>query len=92
MTPKIAAAFVVADICKELDPDCPVALGGAHPTVSYDQSIAYNSIDFIVRCEGEIAFSRLIKKIDNTKESLLTYQGFLIKKMVASNIILPHNS
>ena len=64
MTPQIASALRVADLCKEYDPDCYVVMGGAHPTVSPEQSIAYPAIDFIVRGEGEIAFSELIKAID----------------------------
>ena len=80
MTPKIASALVVADICKEVNPDCPVVLGGAHPTVSPDQSIAYDSIDFIVRGEGEIAFSRLIKKIDAGEKDFGDIPGLSYKE------------
>ena len=80
MTPKIASALVVADICKEVNPDCPVVLGGAHPTVSPDQSIAYNPIDFIVRGEGEITFSRLIKKIDAGERSFGDIPGLSYKE------------
>ena len=71
MTPKIASALVVADICKEVNPDCPVVFGGAHPTVSPEQTISYESIDFIVRGEGEKSFAELIKAIDEGENKKL---------------------
>ncbi|MBT9164997.1 MAG: 2-hydroxyethylphosphonate methyltransferase [candidate division WS2 bacterium] len=80
MTPKIASAFIVADICKEVNLDCPVVLGGAHPTVSPDQSIAYDSIDFIVRGEGEITFAKLIKKIDAGEKDFSDISGLSYKE------------
>jgi radical SAM superfamily enzyme YgiQ (UPF0313 family) len=64
MTPKIASALRVADLCKEYDADMPVVMGGAHPTVSPEQSISYDAIDLIVRGEGEKSFLQLVKAID----------------------------
>ena len=68
MTPKIASALKVADLCKEYNPDMPVVMGGAHPTVSPEQSISYDAIDFIVRGEGEKSFLQLVKAIDARQE------------------------
>jgi anaerobic magnesium-protoporphyrin IX monomethyl ester cyclase len=63
VTPKIASALKVADLCKEYNPHIPVVMGGAHPTVSPEQSINHNAIDFIVRGEGERSFLQLVKAI-----------------------------
>lgn len=63
-TPQIASALRVADLCKEYDPDCYVVMGGAHPTVSPDQTVSHASVDFVIRGEGETAFRRLVATIE----------------------------
>ena len=80
MTPQVASALRVADLCKEYDPDCYVVMGGAHPTVSPEQSIAYPAIDFIVRGEGEIAFCDLVKAIDADTQNFSHIKGLSYKQ------------
>lgn len=60
-------------------PSIPIVLGGHHPTVFYSEFIAEEYIDFVIRGEGDIAFSELIEAIQG-KRSLrqvanLTYKS-----------------
>lgn len=80
MTPQIASALKVADLCKQLDPKCLVLVGGAHPTVSPDQTIKYPSVDFIIRGEGEVSFRELIKAINSNEKVLTGIKGLSFKK------------
>lgn len=80
LTPKIASALVVADLCKDYDPDCLVVMGGAHPTVSPEQCIEYPSIDLIVRGEGERTFEELLKEVSGGGKDYRNIRGISYKE------------
>lgn len=61
MTTKVASAFKLASLCKDLDQDVIVVIGGPHATVKADETLRIHpDIDFVVRGEGEISFSDLV--------------------------------
>lgn len=80
MTPQVASALKVADLCKQHDPECDVIIGGAHPTVSPDQTIKYPSVDFIIRGEGETSFRKLIRAIDADDQDFSGIEGLSYKQ------------
>lgn len=61
---EIGSAIKIADLCKEYDPNCKVVLGGLHPTFMADSCIENESVDFIVRGEGEYSMLELCRAIE----------------------------
>src|SRR3989344_302918 len=61
LTPGRHQALRVARLVKHLTPSARVVLGGIHPTLMWSQMMEfYPEIDYIVRGEGEVAFSELV--------------------------------
>jgi radical SAM superfamily enzyme YgiQ (UPF0313 family) len=61
ITPSIASAFKVASIVKKTNKDIAVVMGGPHITLKFDEVMKIcPDVDFLVRGEGEIAFSELV--------------------------------
>ncbi len=64
MTFQYAEILKLARLSKEYLPEVPVVVGGYHPTVNYEEMTAdkttWDSIDYIIRSEGEIAFNKLL--------------------------------
>ncbi len=55
----------IANICKEVFPEVPVVLGGAHASYDYENILSKHScIDYIVRSEGEETFYELVEAIE----------------------------
>ncbi len=61
MTVKYVPALLLADLAKKVNPSCIVVFGGSHPTVLPEQTIENSSIDFVIRGEGELTLSELVK-------------------------------
>ena len=79
-TTRVAAAFRTAQISKEVLPGIPVVMGGPHPSVKADETLKVcPSVDFAIRGEGELSFTRLIKAIvekgDFSKIKGLSYRS-----------------
>jgi len=63
-TAKVASAFRIAQIVKSQN-DTPVVMGGPHPSVRGDESLAIAPfVDFVVRGEGEVSFPQLVEAIE----------------------------
>jgi len=56
----IATALAIAVACKKALPTCTVTLGGVHPTVTPEETITYDAVDFVVRGEGEFSYLELV--------------------------------
>ncbi|MGI6207594.1 MAG: B12-binding domain-containing radical SAM protein [Anaerolineae bacterium] len=56
------------DIIKETLPDCPVVLGGPHPTLATDEVTPNPKVDYIVIREGEIALPQLLRDLEAGKK------------------------
>jgi len=49
----------VAKLVKEIDPNIPVVMGGLHPTLLPEEVLSNQSIDVVVRGEGELTLTHL---------------------------------
>ena len=57
-------ALKTASICKEVNPQCKVIMGGAHVSVLFDDLIRkYDCVDIVVRGEGEFVMPQLLERI-----------------------------
>ena len=55
-TPTFSEAIQISKMVKEVFPEMYVILGGVHPTIFPAQTIAYPSVDFVIKGEGEESF------------------------------------
>ena len=64
-TPSVHYAIEIAETVKGIDHEIKVVLGGAHPTVLPEATLGMSdSVDFIVRHEGEYVFLNLINALE----------------------------
>lgn len=62
-------AFELAKLIKENFPSTPLVAGGPHPTLTAEDTLRHiKAIDMIVRGEGEVTFSELVKSIDRNAD------------------------
>ncbi|MFH1541154.1 MAG: radical SAM protein [Elusimicrobiota bacterium] len=73
-TPTISSALIVSKIAKDIFPDTKIVLGGVHPSVMAEDILKNESVDFIVRGEGEETFRELIAGVDKKKITGLSYK------------------
>ncbi len=73
LTAHVGRAYQIAAMVKEHYPDATVMVGGLHPTALPEEALAQESIDFVVRGEGEEIAYQLCKAIhgDGTPENIL---------------------
>ncbi len=64
LTPTIGVALDTADKVKQVKPDTVVVLGGYHPTFEYESVLAEQSVDIVVRGEGEYTMLDLVQSIE----------------------------
>lgn len=78
MSTKLGAVQNLVNIAKELFPQVPVVLGGAHPSVLYEESLQHTPADFVVIGEGEETFAELLQylKAGKTDYSLIRGLAF----------------
>lgn len=62
---KVASAFKIARLCKEIDPDVIIIVGADHPTIFPSIVLENPDIDFVVRGEGERTVSELIEAMES---------------------------
>src|SRR5215510_2024268 len=62
--PMIRETVQIARAAKQLYPDLPVVLGGWHPSLLPDQTLAADCIDMICIGQGEEAFLEMIRHIE----------------------------
>jgi len=73
-------AVKTAQICKEINPDCTVIMGGAHASVMQKDIIKeYEFIDMVVKGEGEQLMPQIVQKVRNLS-TLDDLQGIAYKK------------
>jgi len=71
MTFQYPTAIKVAKMIKEMDKSIKIAIGGYHPTLTYNETINSDDaryIDYIIRGEGEATFRELTQAIDGQRE------------------------
>lgn len=77
----------IAEECKKLNPDIKIIFGGPQATLTDAETLrTFSYVDIIVRGEGELTVSELIRKI-KSKESLETVKGITYrnKKEIVRN-------
>ena len=72
-TPNVFRVFEVSRIVKNFSADIWVVLGGAHPTISPDECLGNENVDFVVRQEGEFTLLELVqlRRGQTTREKIL---------------------
>lgn len=74
------SALKIAKIAKEVYPDCITMLGGCHATFwDTNALIECPDLDIIVRKEGEVTFTELLKKLEH-KEKIDDVKGITFRK------------
>jgi radical SAM superfamily enzyme YgiQ (UPF0313 family) len=62
--PMIRETVQIARMAKQLYPEKPVVLGGWHPSLLPDQTLAAEYVDIIVKGQGEEAFLEVVQRIE----------------------------
>ena len=63
--PMIKETVQIAQAAKELYPDLPVILGGWHPSLLPDQTLAAEFVDVVVVGQGEEAFLEILQRLED---------------------------
>ncbi|HTM51002.1 MAG TPA: radical SAM protein [Bryobacteraceae bacterium] len=63
--PMIRETAQIARAAKALYPDLPVVLGGWHPSLLPDQTLAAECIDVVVRGQGEDALLEVVRRLED---------------------------
>src|SRR5260370_12997637 len=72
--PMIKETVQIARAAKRLYPDIPVVLGGWHPSLLPDQTLAAEYVDVVIKGQGEDAFLEAVRPI-KAAESLPSTPG-----------------
>lgn len=80
MTVKIPSALQVVKICKEIDPNIKIVVGGHHPTIAPGEMLENEGIDFAVRGEGEVTFFELLEVLKTKELVYSSIKGLSFKK------------
>jgi anaerobic magnesium-protoporphyrin IX monomethyl ester cyclase len=64
LSTKMGAVQNLTKIAKQIYPEVPVVLGGAHPSVLYASSLKKTGADYVVIGEGEETFSELVRFLE----------------------------
>lgn len=87
LTPTIGAALDTADKIKQIKPDTVVVLGGYHPTFEFSNVLKEDSVDVVIRGEGEYTMLDLVQTIDNGGD-LKDVQGLAFYDAVDGSLIV----
>lgn len=69
----------ISSLVKQFSSSSKIMVGGPHPTFAYNDIIHENSIDLVVRYEGEITVKEIISFLEQEK-SLTRVPGVVLKK------------
>lgn len=65
LTPTIGQALKSAQITRKTCSDAVIVMGGYHPTFNYQEVLENDSVDVVVRGEGEYTMLDLVKTLEN---------------------------
>ena len=89
MSTKMGAVQRIIDIAKNLLPEIPVVLGGAHPSVLFRSSLDSTQADAVVIGEGEETFSELIGELERPKPNLHKIRGIAFRSPEGKIVTTP---
>ena len=81
LTPTISQALKSAQITRKTCPDAVIVMGGYHPTFNYQEVLENDSVDVVVRGEGEYTMLDLVKTLENDGD-LAEVNGIAFKDTV----------
>jgi len=87
-TPALRSAMNIAQICRNINPDIKIVMGGFHATCLPEETISSKNVDFVVIGEGEYAFLRLLESL-NSGEDLKKCKGLVYKDVAGRVLINP---
>ena len=76
---KIAASVRIAEICKKIDRNIVVIAGGFHATTKPEDLLRSDSIDIVVRGEGEETFLEIVENIKEGSYDFKNIKGISLK-------------
>jgi len=79
LTGKYSSAMNVARICKQINPEVKIVVGGPHPTIDPVNTLKNKDVDIVVVGEGEVTFSEICDRIENN-EPLNAVKGIFSKQ------------
>ena len=85
-TPSHQFMVKAADIFKGIWPDCIIIVGGFHATNATKEILENNSIDFVVRGQGEVVFVELINRFKD-KRDLSRISGVYNRSKLAMQVV-----
>ncbi len=71
-------ALLTARTVKKIDRNIPVVVGGPHPNIYINETIAFDEVDIIVLGEGERIFTDLVNRLSNG-ENINDMPGIALK-------------
>lgn len=79
MSTKQGSVQNLTRIAREEFPQVPVVLGGAHPSVLYEDSLRDIPADFVVMGEGEETFAELLEFLQADRTDYINIQGLAFR-------------
>ncbi len=86
LTPNYRSARIIAGLAKTINRDIKVAVGGTHPTLDPEGTLAGGDFDYAVRGEGEFT---LLALADNVKEEEIKGLSFRRGNRIVHNGVRP---
>lgn len=87
LTPTIGSALDSADKIKSVKPEAIVVLGGYHPSFEYQSVLEEESVDVVVRGEGEYTMLDLVQTIEDGRD-LKEVEGLAFKDKDTGELIV----
>ena len=84
-------ALETARTVKRFLPDCPIIMGGHHPTALPEPVLACEAVDYIIRGEGEVAMPLLARAVANdaSEDELAAIPGIGFCRKNGQHVIQP---
>lgn len=87
LTPTIGVALDSADKIKQVKPNTIIVLGGYHPTFEFQSVLEEESVDVVVRGEGEYTLLELVQTIENNGD-LKKVQGLAFHDKTDNSLVV----
>ena len=71
-------ALLTAQTVKKINKNIPVIVGGPHPNIFINETVAFDEVDIVVLGEGERIFTELVNRISNG-EDITDMPGIALK-------------
>jgi radical SAM superfamily enzyme YgiQ (UPF0313 family) len=68
LTATSARVYELADQIKQIAPEATVILGGVHASVLPEEALSHQSVDIVVRSEGELILTEIVDTILNDRD------------------------